>query len=134
MNKELLEKAVKLSLELDYVLVATADQEGVPHMAAAEKLLLASEDTVAVTSWCCPATVANLHDSPRIAIVVWNPVTDIGYQLLGQIERVEDLNIMDGFAPEIEKRTAIVEVEKQLTVRVEKILNFRYAAHSDMEE
>ncbi len=134
MNKEWLENAILLSQQLDYVLVATADSQGTPHMAAAEKLVRVSNESIVVTSWYCPASIRNLQENPGIAIVVWNPLTDTGYQLLGQIERVEDATIMDGWAPQVETHSQLVEVEKQLFVRVDKVLLFQYAAHSDMEE
>ncbi len=134
MDKETLGRAVALSGKLDFVFVATADADGVPHLAAAEKLRLLDDNCIAVKSWYCPGTINNLQDNPNIAIVVWDRNSDNGYQLLGVLEGADDLTIMDGFAAQVETKNPLPEIEKQLRVRVEKIVAFRRMAHSDVEE
>lgn len=134
MDKQTLGRAVALSGKLEVVFVATADADGVPHVAAAEKLRLLDDDCVAVKSWYCPGTINNLQDNPNIAIVVWDKSSDHGYQLLGVLEGADDLAIMDGFASEVETKNPLPEIEKQLRVRVDKIVAFRRTAHSDVEE
>ena len=66
--------------------------------------------------------------------MVWEAASDTGYQLLGELEEVHDRSVMDGYAPAIESRTPLLEVEKQLLVRVHRVLAFHRAAHSDAEE
>jgi hypothetical protein len=41
---------------------------------------------------------------------------------------------MDGYAPEEEKGPPLPQIKRQLTVRVEKIIDFRHAPHSDKED
>ena len=99
-SREALGEAVALAGRMRHVFVATADAGGLPHVAAARKLTLAGERAVAVTEWFCPGTVANLEQNSRIAVAVWDPEADVGYQLLGDVERGEVLAMLDGCAPE----------------------------------
>jgi hypothetical protein len=52
-----------------------------------------------VAEWFCPATLANLGASRRVAIVVWDAETDEGYQLIGEVVAIRDLSIADGYMP-----------------------------------
>lgn len=134
MNSEILKKAVRLGEELGHVFVATADTAGLPHVAAAGKISLESEDRVAVMEWFCPRTVANLKVNPRVSVVVWNQKSDMGFQLLGKCEKVEEVGMMNGYSPGLEDQKPLPQVERKLIVRIEKITDFRHAPHSDVEE
>jgi uncharacterized protein len=132
-NTELLKKAVELAEKLGYVFVATADAAGFPHVAAAAKLSFALDGKIAVSAWFCPSTMANINENPRLSIVVWDSEKDKGYQLIGESEKVLDVAIMDGFSAALEDRPPIPQIESRLTVRVDKILHFTHAPHSDSE-
>lgn len=134
MNADELEKVVRFAEDLGYVLITTADLHGLPHIAAAGKLEYTGGQDVAVKEWFCPGTVANLDVNKRISIVAWHPQPDSGYQLLGTVTKILDMGILDGYAPELERAQLLPQVEKQLTVKVDKILRFRLAPHSDLEE
>lgn len=134
MNIETLKKAVILGEQLGHVFVATTDREGLPHVAAAGTINLESEEQVAVSAWFCPGTMANLEENPCIALVVWDAKTDVGFQLLGESEKVEELSMMDGYTPEPENQIPLPQVERKLIVRVNKIVSFKHAPHSDVEE
>ena len=103
-------------------------------MAAAGKLALTPEGRVAVSAWFCPTTVANLQRSRWVSLVIWDPKVDIGYQLLGETEKVQEIAKMNGYAPGLESKSPLPQVERQLLVRVEKIVDFKHAPHSDIEE
>jgi len=133
MNSEILKKAVRLGEELEHVFVATADTAGLPHVAVAGKISLEFEDRVAVMEWFCPATVANLAANPSIGLIVWNQKTDMGYQLLGECEKVEELGIMNGYSPGLEDQKLLPQVERKIIVRINKITDFKLAPHSDLE-
>jgi len=66
--------------------------------------------------------------------VVWDPENDTGCQMLGYCERIEDLSVMDGFSREGEKASSLPQVERKLFVRVNKVIHFSHAPHSDVEE
>jgi len=134
MNKKILDQAVALVQKLRHVFVATTDGKGLPHIAAAGKLALNPEGRVTVAAWFCPMTVANLQKNRRVSLVVWDPQVDMGYQLLGETERVEEIAMMDGYLPGPASRPPLPQVERQLVVRVDKIIDFKHAPHSDVEE
>jgi hypothetical protein len=134
MKADNLEKVVRLAEDLGYVLIATADRKGMPHMAAAGKLEYAGGQNVAVKEWFCKGTVANLDVNKSISIVAWRRRPDVGYQLLGTVTKILDVGVMDGYAPELEHAHPLPHVEKQLVVKVDKILKFKLAPHTDLEE
>jgi hypothetical protein len=134
MNAETLKKAVMLGEKLGHVFVTTANANGLPHVAAAEKINLEREDHVAVSAWFCPGTMANLQTNQRIALVVWDAKRDVGYQLLGVSEKMEDLAMMNGYSSGLEDQAPLPQVERKLVVRVDKIVDFSHAPHSDIEE
>ena len=131
MNKTTLNQAVALAQKLQHVFVATTDGKGLPHLAAAGNLAHAPAGRVAVAAWFCPTTVANLQRNRRVALVVWEPKEDMGYQLLGEAEKVEEIAMMNGYAPGVESESPLPQVERQLLVRVDKIIDFKHAPHSD---
>ena len=134
MNLRVLEMAVALAQKLQHIFVATADEAGLPHIAAAAKLSSLGEGRVAVAAWFCPGTMANLQENKRVSLVIWDSQKDLGYQLLGETEGVEELAMLDGYAPGEEKEPSPPQVERKLIVRVERIIDFRHAPHSDREE
>jgi hypothetical protein len=103
-------------------------------VAAAGKIRLTPEGRVAVEAWFCPGTVANLQSNRHIALIIWDPNMDNGYQLLGETEKVEDTAIMNGYAPGLEDKSALPQVERRLVIRVDKIIGFKRSAHTDEED
>jgi hypothetical protein len=127
-------EAVALAQKVGHVLIATADNHGMPHVTAAASISLVGIDSVAVTEWFCPGTVANLQKNRSVSIVVWEARPDNGFQLLGRLEKVEDVGVLDGYAAGIEGEHPLPQIEKQLLVKVEKIFDFCMGPHSDVEE
>ncbi len=134
MNVEILKKAEQLAAKAGHVFVATADSKGWPHVAAAGRLALTPEKHVIVTEWFCPGTMANLQANPRLSLVVWDPATDTGYQLIGELEEMKDLGMLDGYAPKVEGKTPVPQVERQLLIHIDKVIGFKRAPHTDVEE
>lgn len=126
--------AVAFSDKLQHVFVATADSKGLPHVATAGKIKFASNGRVEVSSWFCPGTVTNLQHNLHISLVVWDAVEDTGYQLVGEVEKVEESAFLNGYAPEEETSSSSPQVERQLLVRVDKVFGFSRAPHSDVEK
>ncbi len=134
MNAQMLQEAVSLAQEVGHVWLATADANKKPHIAAAGKIRFADGIRVAVTEWFCPGTLANLSDNGSVAVVVWKPDADLGYQLTGRLEKIKDLSILDGYEPLIEQRQILPQVQREILIRVDKVTLFKLGPHSDQEE
>lgn len=134
MKTERIEKAVELAEKIGSVYVATADQSGTPHIAAAGKVELLGQESLAVTEWFCPGTITNLQQNKNISIVVWDDDTDTGYQMIGQLQESHDVGILDGFYPKLESQAPLPQVETQLLIQVERVIDFRLGPHSDLED
>jgi len=132
MTRELLDEVVALAHETGFICLATANAEGMPHITAAGLLKRGAQDELLIKEWFCPGTVANLQTNNGVAVAVWDLHRDVGYQLLGHVERMEDLAVTDGYAPQVESEHVLPQVEKQLVIRVEKILDFTLAPHCDV--
>jgi hypothetical protein len=134
MKEEKIKEAVLLAQKTGHIFLATANTNGMPHVTAAGKLEAAYGGHVTVTEWFCPGTIANLRNNKHVSIIVWDKETDTGYQLLGRWDKINDMEILDGFAPELELEPPLPQIEKQLLIKIEKILAFKVAPHSDLED
>lgn len=132
MEPEILERVKKLVRKVKVVFVATADRKGIPHLAASEGATFVDGDQIFFRAWFCLRTVENLHENPRLSLAVLDPKTLKGFQVLGEMERIEKGAILDGYAPETEKRWAgLPQAEHQLLIRVEEVLHLASGPHSD---
>lgn len=134
MKIQAIRQAVGLAQNLRHIIVATSDTQGLPHVAAANTMASVSDDRVSISEWFCPGTLENLAENRRIALVIWDAASDRGYQLLGEVEDMKREAMMNGYAPEMASREPTPQVEWQLTVRVDKVLDFTHAPHTDVEE
>ena len=133
MDKEKTENVIRLAEKVGHVLIATADQKGSPHMASSGRMELQRDGRLSLSEWFCPGTLSNLQHNPRISVVVWDPESDFGYQLLGETEGIEETAMQDGYSPLLET-SRIPQVERKILFRVDRILHFSLAPHSDIEE
>ena len=76
----------------------------------------------------------NLEHNLRVSLVVWDAAADTGYQLLGNVEKIEETAMLDGYIPEMESVGPSPQVERQLFVKVDKVMAFSHAPHSDLEQ
>lgn len=134
MKMEKLEKAVGLSQKTGFICIATADRKGIPHIATAGKIELADEACLAIRELFCPGTLTNLETNKFVSIVVWNRDSDNGYQMLGTLKGIEELGILNGYAPGLESEPPLPQVERQLLIKVQKITGFKLGPHSDAED
>ncbi len=134
MKNELIEEAVNIGQELGYVFLTTADTNGIPHLTVATRIDITPKGQLTVAGWFCPGTVANLENNPSIGVTVWDKERDAGYQLLGKREALREIAILDGYDPKLEKGPPSPQVERELVMHVEKVLEFKKAPHSDLEE
>lgn len=134
MKRELLQKSVELSEKTRHVFIATVNEEGVPHIAASKKLSLASGNDVVLTEWFCPGTMANLlGKNHNLAIVVWDAKADTGYQLIGEAKKEEDTAYLDGYSADLKGQNRIPQIQRKVTVRINKIIDFKLSPHTDIE-
>jgi hypothetical protein len=132
MELKSIDLVIQLADKLEHIFVATADSSGLPHLAAAGELRHDSEGHVSVAAWFCPGTLANLKNNKQISLVVWDALNDHGFQILGEVEQIEELAMLNGFSPEIEAPAPMPQVERKLHVRVNKMIGFSQAPHSDI--
>jgi hypothetical protein len=134
MNPKTLDDVVIFAARLGHAMVATADSEGLPHIAVAGDLKRLDDRHIAVTDWFCAGTTSNLQVNKHIAIVAWDKSSDKGYQLLGRLTKLHGVAMLDGFPPRLDGKKEPPQVEREIVVRIDKILDFRHALHSDEEE
>ncbi len=133
MNQEKLKDAIELAKSMGYVLVATANTKGIPHVAVAGIVGQADKGHISVTDWFCDGTVTNLRENKHVTIVVWDKDRDRGYQLMGMVTRLHTVAMMDGFPPEADSRRPPPQAEREIIVRIDRIVDFKHALHSDEE-
>jgi hypothetical protein len=124
MNSQVFRKAVEMAERRQHVLISTVDAAGVPHIASAGSFFTEPDGRIIVGEMGCPATMANIQQNPRISILAWDIAVDAGYQLLGEVESVMDWEELEDLDPAF---------SKELHVRVQSVLPFSHAPHSDME-
>ena len=78
MKKQTIQWAVDLGEKLQQIFVATSDNRGLPHVAAAGRITTRVQDEkVAVSAWFCPGTVENLEQNRLVSLVIWDS-NDVG--------------------------------------------------------
>lgn len=132
-SPEIIAAVVALGSKVGHVLIGSASRRGRPHLAAAGKIESAGADRIAVSSWFCPRTMANLQENPEVTVVAWDAGAGQGHQVLGRVESVQDLEFLDGYAPGQEAGD-FPQTERRVVVLVEKVTTFGPRAHSDREE
>ncbi len=130
---ELLKKAVLLADRTKHVFIASADGDGIPHIAASRRLSLDAKKNAVLTEWFCPKTMENLMGgNNHLAIAVWDAAKDTGYQLIGTAKKEEDLAYLNGYASDLRKKD-VPQIQRKVTVQIEKILDFKLTPHTDIE-
>lgn len=127
-----IEKVVTLAEKVQYMLIATADEKGHPHIGSAGKFSRISDNKILLSEWFCPGTMHNLQQNPQIAIVLWDRTADAGYQLLGRVETIRELSMLDGYAFGDEQEPSVPQVERELLICIDEILEFAHTPHTDV--
>jgi len=63
--------------------------------------------------------------------VLWDPEADLGYQMTGEVNGVQEKAAANGHAPGFDEAASTPKVEKELLVHVENVLLFSHALHRD---
>lgn len=132
MNQEFLSEISLLSQSTGFVLVATASRDGTPHLSVAESLSVDHANRISVLGWYCPGTIANLKLNRNVSFTVWNPDSDKGFQITGELVEIRETGMLDGFAPQ-EETAPVPQVQWKMRANVKKITTFHSAPHSDLE-
>jgi hypothetical protein len=127
MNAGKLQDAIELGQKLDHFPVAWVGAGGFPCINSACRIEPVAANQFAIEAWTCPLSVQHLCANPKIAVFIWDPAADDGYQILGEVLMFENQAFLDGFAPEVEANTRPPQVKRQLIIRAESITAFRHA-------
>ena len=131
---ELLKEAAVLAEKTNHVFIASVSGHGIPHIAAARRFSIDSRNDVVLTEWFCPGTMENLMGgNNHLAIAVWDARKDKGYQLIGRAKKEEDMAYLNGYASPSGKKDVIPQIQRRVTVQIEKILDFKLTPHTDIE-
>lgn len=128
-----LNEAMEMAKRIGYVFLTTADRTATPHLSIVQPISLDHQDRLKLMAWFCQYSLKNLQENSKVTVVVWDPVKDIGYQLLGTIDDMQEVAELDGYAVGLEEKKHFPQVEWKILVRVEHILNFQKAPHIDVE-
>jgi hypothetical protein len=127
-----LKKVSALAEKVKTIYVATANGKGVPHIAVSKGATFLNEDEIVFGAWFCVKTVENLQENPLLSLAMIDPETHEGYQLLGEVNRIEKGAILDGYSPEMEKKWAgFPQAEHRLSIRIKEISLLTSGPHSD---
>jgi predicted pyridoxine 5'-phosphate oxidase superfamily flavin-nucleotide-binding protein len=122
---------LKLFIEtIDRAYVASADESGVPHLAAGTDPKIPDPRHLVFEAWFCPTTLRNVARNPRVTVAIVVPDSGAGYQLCGTVETMIDTAVLDGYAPGTEE-PGLPQVQSRLVVRVDEVMEFSAGVHSD---
>jgi len=113
------------------VYVASADEEGNPHVAAGNHLTVSNGSLLVFENWFCPVTLHNITRNTHVAVVVATPGWESGYQLIGRVVKPHDDTILKGYSAELVPPETAPALTRFM-VRVEKIMDFSTGIHFDI--
>ena len=121
----------RLLENISYVLVATADSSGQPHMAIGEQVTISGNSLLVFKNWFCPSTLQNIACNTNVSVVAVSPETGKGYQMFGSVMRSADAAFFNCYDP-VANIPETPQVLTRFTVKVEQILEFTSGIHSDL--
>lgn len=127
MNSRKLERAIELGKRLGHFFLALVGSDGFPYVTFARKIEQVSETQLAVEEWLCPLTVKHLSENSKMAVLIWDPASNDGYEILGEVLMFESLAFLNGFAPEVDEDAYPPQVKRRLIVRAKKITALSHA-------
>ncbi len=132
MDEAMLKSAMAMAEKRQHVWIATTNEKGIPHLASVGSFSALPDGRVVLADWYCPETLANLQQNAHVAIVAWDVVSDTGYQLLGEVEEIAEWNVLDEEHGDWEYPWPHSLIERELYIRIEQVLAFSHAPHSDL--
>jgi hypothetical protein len=131
MNAKKLERAIELGERVEHFFLALVGADGFPYVNSARQIEQVAENQFAIEEWICPLTVKHLSQNPKMAVLIWDPASDDGYEILGEVLMFESQAFLNGFAPEVEEDAYLPQVKRKLIIRAEKITAFSHALRCD---
>lgn len=131
MNAKKLERAIELGKRVEHFFMSLVGADGFPYVNSARQIEQVAENQFAIEEWICPLTVKQLSENPKMAVLIWDPAADDGYEILGEVLMFESQAFVNGFAPEVEEDAYLPQVKRKLIIRAEKITAFSHALRCD---
>jgi hypothetical protein len=131
MDSRQLERAIDLGKRVEHLFVALVGDGGFPYVNSARRIEQVAANQFALEEWFCPLTVQHLSENPRLAVLIWDPATDDGYEILGEALMFESGAYLNGFLPGLEEGADFSQVNRKLIIRAEKISPFSHALRCD---
>ena len=131
MNAKKLERAIELGKRVEHFFLALVGADGFPYVNSARQLEQVADNQFAIEEWICPLTLRQLSENPKMAVLIWDPAADEGYEILGEVLMFEGQEFLNGFAPEVEEDAYLPQVKRKLIIRAEKITAFSHALRCD---
>ena len=131
MNSNQLERAIELGKRAEHFFFALVGSDGFPYVNSARQIEQVGDNQFAIEEWVCPLTVKHVKENPKMAVLIWDPAVDNGYEILGEVLMFENQAFLNGFAPEVEEGDYLPQVKRQLIIRAEKITAFSQALRCD---
>jgi len=131
MNSKKLERAIELGKRAEHFFIALVGSDGFPYVNSARQIEQVGDNQFAIEEWVCPLTVKHVRENPKMAVLIWDPAVDNGYEILGEVLMFENQAFLDGFAPEVEASGYLPQVKRKLIIRAEKITAFSHALRCD---
>jgi predicted pyridoxine 5'-phosphate oxidase superfamily flavin-nucleotide-binding protein len=120
-----LSHAMDLAGQTRHILLATVDETGTPRFTPVEECTPAHQGRVAIRAWTDAPGLGGRCSSGRLALLLWDDEGH-GYQLAGQIVRLQDTAMLDGLA-DIEQQVHFPQVERTMLMQVDSVEEFRFA-------
>jgi hypothetical protein len=131
MNAKNLERAIALGKKIEHFFIAVLGSDGFPYMNSARLIEQVEDNQLAIEEWICPLTVTHLSENAKMAILIRDPATDDGFEILGEVLMFESQAFLNGFVPEVEESAYLPQVKRKLIIRAEKITAFSHALRCD---
>jgi hypothetical protein len=131
MKAKKLERAIELGKRIEHFFIALVGADAFPYVNSARRIEHVGGNQFAIEEWICPLTVQHLSENPKMAVLIWDPVTDDGYEILGEVLIFESQAYLNGFASEAEHDAYLPQVKRKLVIRADKIAAFSHALRCD---
>lgn len=131
MNSKKLERAIELGRKTGHFFIALMGSDGFPYVNSARQIEKVGDNQVAIEEWICPLTVKHVMEHPKMAVLIWDPTVDNGYEILGEVLMFENQAFLNGFAPEVEESNYLPQVQRKLIIRADRITAVSHALRCD---